>query len=459
MAKPFVAPVGEAAPGGVDAPLLTAGGGSLAAAQPQTARPGDGMTVSDEARESGEAGASNALAQRIGSEMWSSRLAAGADSVINEQDRAAVDSVNGAKKDSVARDQLLKDVEAARKAGARISPEVEALLRRALGNGFGGFGGDTLGGNGTGGLGDGGLGGLGGGGFDGFGGGGGDGFGSGGGYDGSDGGGWSQVDGGGGGGWGAPPNVDRQWSDADRAFLERSLQSDPEHFRGFNSEWRQGGQGNCASVATIKAAMDRYDNKVFDEVKATEGGGYDITMQDGYRLNLSRQEMDLANSMSDFRGNGGEAQAYATLCYGAIGKRAQMENGGSYRGHLQSLNSGYNPNRAARYLGLGDKTVHVNPHTLNGQDSCVAWSGAHAVFVDRDRAGNHTADRFGQQRLWDGTDQVGNWASHAFTLQPRAYPSEQHEVGPLADAAPRQGSEEGPSTEPQTSGANERISD
>jgi hypothetical protein len=228
----------------------------------------------------------------------------------------------------------------------------------------------------------------------------------------------------GGGGGGGRTNFAgmRPWSAADREFLNRSIQSDPVNFRNQVDGWGQGQEGNCASVGVIKAAMDRYDNQVFNSVRQV-GDGYNIEMQDGFNLNLSAQEMAMARTASHFNGTDNEAKTYAQLCFGAMAKRAHMtghDGCRSFAGALAELNDGEYPIDSAKLLGLKDKVVNVDPHTLNGQDSCVGWNGSHCVFIDRDNQGNHTADHYGQGVRFRGTDTNGRRLNQAFTLKPKA---------------------------------------
>lgn len=232
------------------------------------------------------------------------------------------------------------------------------------------------------------------------------------------------------------------WTDRDRSSLAQAVNAPSDPFGAAMVDWKQGENGNCAAIATIKAAMDRDGNQVFDSIRETDDGGYRIGMQDGVNVSLSGREMDLASRMSDFRGDGGPAQAYATLAYAAIGKRAQMENGGSYGQNLASLNNGYDPYKTARYLGLKDRTVPVDPQTLSGRDAVVAWSPQHAVYVNREWGGQagdtsqirNVSDVYGTRQTYRGQDGFGRAATKAFTLAPRAYPSQRY--GVTATAAP-----------------------
>ena len=125
----------------------------------------------------------------------------------------------------------------------------------------------------------------------------------------------------------------------DKRFLDSAISQDPKSFGNLVTSWRQGAEGNCSTVAAIKAAMDRYDNQVFDQVKQTDDG-YSIVMQDGYKMTLSDAELAAAKKASRFKGQEGPAKSYATFLYGAAAKRNALDNKMSMRASLNDLNNG-----------------------------------------------------------------------------------------------------------------------
>ncbi|GMU56805.1 MAG: hypothetical protein AMXMBFR33_59510 [Candidatus Xenobia bacterium] len=180
--------------------------------------------------------------------------------------------------------------------------------------------------------------------------------------------------------------------------------------------WGQGAEGNCAAVATIKAATDAYGDQLFRQVTQLPDGGYRITMQDGVTVDVSGQELAMAQQQSNFTGSGPGLQQ-ATVAYAAMAKRAQLEGHEGSTSYAQALNSladGDNPYDSARFLGLSNQVVQVDPRTLSGQDSVVAWNASHAVFVDNVRA----TDSYGTARGFDGTDTRGRGLTTAFTFAP-----------------------------------------
>lgn len=219
--------------------------------------------------------------------------------------------------------------------------------------------------------------------------------------------------GGGGGGGGIPP---KKLTEEDKKFLnEPPVDQNNSHL---TDTWRQGPDGNCSTVAAIKAAMDRYGENVFDSVKNT-GNGYDIVMQDGYKMKMSNAELQAAKQAAQFRGQDGPGKSYATFLYGAVAKRNALDNGMSLGQSFQDLNNGESIYSPAKSLGLWDQVVPVNPQNLNGQDSVVAGSSSHAVFVNKNRGGGHVTDLWGRRLNFNGTDGKGGGLINAYTFKPR----------------------------------------
>ncbi len=204
-------------------------------------------------------------------------------------------------------------------------------------------------------------------------------------------------------------------------MLDASLQGNKD-FDNVFGQFGQGTEGNCAAVASIKAAMDVYDNKVFDSVTKGEDGGYTIKMQDGKEVKVSAGELGMAAKASNFNGPDSEAKSYAIMSYAAMAKRAQMEGhegARTYGQALNSLNNGDDPYDSARFLGLKNQVQNVDPQRANGGNAVVAWNSKHAVYVDSTRNGTKT-DHYGQAYNYDGTDTRGRALTNGFTFRPRA---------------------------------------
>ena len=111
------------------------------------------------------------------------------------------------------------------------------------------------------------------------------------------------------------------------------------------SAFKQGGTGNCVSVAAIKAAMARFGpDNVFKSVTRS-GNGYDVTMRDGVKVRVSDAELSTASRLSRLSGKDPAALRQANLMYAVMANRAQLEgNDGrknmSFERACQSLNDG-----------------------------------------------------------------------------------------------------------------------
>jgi hypothetical protein len=175
-------------------------------------------------------------------------------------------------------------------------------------------------------------------------------------------------------------------------------------------QFGQSQEGNCASVAVIKAALDKYEGKVFQSVKKA-GDGYDVTQQDGKKLTISKGELQKAAKAADLKGKPNEAKSMAVLMFATIAKRGAEEGMGSFDQVLKKLNSGFDPKKAAQLLGLGQKIKAVDPATAGQKDGVVAWNSKHAVYLDEGKA-----DSYGQAKSADGTDTRGGKLTQAFTF-------------------------------------------
>jgi hypothetical protein len=170
----------------------------------------------------------------------------------------------------------------------------------------------------------------------------------------------------------------------------------------------QGMVGNCASIATIKAAMVKYGEDpadVFRDVKM-DGQGWKITMRDGFQLHLSFAENKTAGEKSDFHELRSESMwKSANFIYAAMAKRACMEgNDGkfamSYEEALDSLGDGEFNDEAFHWIGISNYQ-RIHKGSLPYVDAAVVWefvpgdSKSHSMF-----SGEGEKDRYGKN---DGT--------------------------------------------------------
>jgi len=169
--------------------------------------------------------------------------------------------------------------------------------------------------------------------------------------------------------------------------------------------WRQGSEGNCVSVATIKAAMHKWGNKVFEKMDKTSDGGYNIKMRDGAQVSLSGDEMSTARRMSSFRSDGQfgneQAREYANVLYGAMAKRALWaghEGARTYRRACHSLNNGENPAYPAKFLGVSQHLKRINISDIPKERISILWTNRHAMY-----------STYGNTDRWGSNSSYRNW--------------------------------------------------
>jgi hypothetical protein len=152
------------------------------------------------------------------------------------------------------------------------------------------------------------------------------------------------------------------------------------------SAFKQGGTGNCVSVAAIKAAMAKFGpDNVFKSVTRS-GSGYDVTMRDGVKVRVSDSELASASRLSRLSGKDSALLGKANLMYAAMANRAQLQgNDGrknmSFERACQSLNDGESYLEGAKWLGLKDHMRKINPRDMDSYTAVVTASSKHAMFA------------------------------------------------------------------------------
>ncbi len=177
---------------------------------------------------------------------------------------------------------------------------------------------------------------------------------------------------------------DNHWGPADQACLDDVL-AEPTEFPDLIGTFDQGGRGNCVSVGSIKAAMDTFGSEVFQQVDQLPGGGYRVTMRDGVTVELSREDLKVAAQASDFEGPDSGALAYATLCFAAMGKRAQAENPGAFPTLMDafySLDTGANAMAGFNLLGLNSHVQTITADQIPDSQGVLGLGVGHVAFVE-----------------------------------------------------------------------------
>ncbi|MDQ7824334.1 MAG: hypothetical protein RDV48_16145 [Candidatus Eremiobacteraeota bacterium] len=195
----------------------------------------------------------------------------------------------------------------------------------------------------------------------------------------------------------------------------------------------QGKEGNCASIATIKAGIDVFGDEVFKRQEGDREKGFDLTLRDGSQVALSRDEYETALKNSYFQGKNGDTEDYANLCYAAMAKRKMdIENTGksdgkkiTYQQACDLLNDGIDTFDAPRYLGLQNNVKKLDDpldaDEYRHYDAVVARTkGVHALYVDGpetySKDADVTQDNYGDPKAFDGTDNWGDRLTDAFAM-------------------------------------------
>lgn len=220
--------------------------------------------------------------------------------------------------------------------------------------------------------------------------------------------------------WGPTQPSDNVWTPRDDIALDAALRQEGTFGDELFTAFDQGSRGNCASIAVVKAAMDRFGNDVFQNVERSPDGGYRVTMQDGYVVELTREELDAAAQASDFTGRDPEACAYATLCFAAMAKRAQMtghDGADTYAEALWSLTTGEQTAQVPELLGLQDHVRRISRDEVGDYSSgVVGYGNGHAVYIDtvngetyvdlwsKDKNGLIPLEELDQRTDWEGPE-------------------------------------------------------
>lgn len=186
--------------------------------------------------------------------------------------------------------------------------------------------------------------------------------------------------------------------------------------------FKQGGTGNCVSVAAIKAAMTAFGpDQIFRSVTRTPTG-HDVVMRDGVSVHVTDAELARSRSLSRFEGADQALLDQANLAFAAMSKRVMVEGNDGYRqtsldSAARSLNNGESFLEGAHWLGLDGHMKTIAPGEIHAHKAVVAASKKHAVFVT-----DGVVDRFGQARNTPTDDGFGRSLRWAYAIVPELQP-------------------------------------
>ena len=173
--------------------------------------------------------------------------------------------------------------------------------------------------------------------------------------------------------------------------------------------WRQTNTGNCASVATIKAAVDCYGKaNVFDKITKNDDGNYDVILQNGRTVHVKSSEIDTVSRSSRFKEKGsGDDIRFSNFAFTVMAKENMRISGfRSLSSAVRDLNDGEYPPSCAKCLGIPSKQIeHLTNKSKADKDSIVAWNSAHAVMVDEvetNGRARHLYDSYGTPKDYTG---------------------------------------------------------
>lgn len=156
-------------------------------------------------------------------------------------------------------------------------------------------------------------------------------------------------------------------------------------FNLINEFKQEQGTFNCVPIAFIKASMDKYGDQMFKNV-SQNGNGFDVTLRNGDKVSVSKDEVEQARKELGGNGNGNsEVMDQASLAYAVIAKRKAEEKGTNFGDALRDLKKdqgGEKYEDVAKWLGIAIE--RINPNQVGNEDAAVVstGNGGHALYVD-----------------------------------------------------------------------------
>ncbi|MEM6814183.1 MAG: hypothetical protein AAF600_07270 [Bacteroidota bacterium] len=155
----------------------------------------------------------------------------------------------------------------------------------------------------------------------------------------------------------------------------------------------QKGTGNCASIAVIKASIDRYGlGNVFKSVRDEKEKKYYVILKSGKELTLTFEEIKDAAKAARFVESNNTSlkliKLYADTCFAIIAKHIQVEqsfqtgpnNYSTFKEALDDLNNGFSTYTIAKSLGLEIERFKARPREIREKSGAVVYNVYHAVY-------------------------------------------------------------------------------
>lgn len=158
--------------------------------------------------------------------------------------------------------------------------------------------------------------------------------------------------------------------------------------------FKQGGTGNCVSIAIIKAGIEIFGiNNIFQH--DWNNNICEVIMRDGFQLNFSKEELEKGISLSKFiLLENEEVFNYANLCFTAMVKRAQAEeNDGqsnmSFEEAAETLNKGEYYLEGPHWIGLRQNTRSIGRKYIYQNKGVIGASRKHCFYASKGYEDNY----------------------------------------------------------------------
>lgn len=150
--------------------------------------------------------------------------------------------------------------------------------------------------------------------------------------------------------------------------------------------FKQGGEGNCVSIAIIKAGIEIFGiNGIFSH--QWENDNCTVIQRDGFTLSITKQELEIATESSNFiLLKNKNVFDYANLCFTIMAKRAHIEgNDGqenmTFEEALTSLNEGESYLEGPHWIGLRHHIRSVGRKYIWQYKGVIGASRKHCFFA------------------------------------------------------------------------------
>ncbi|MDN3494191.1 hypothetical protein [Winogradskyella bathintestinalis] len=158
--------------------------------------------------------------------------------------------------------------------------------------------------------------------------------------------------------------------------------------------FRQGGTGNCVSIAIIKAGIEIFGiNNIFQH--SWDNNICNVIMRDGFELEFTMEEMKKGAILSKFIPLENEdVLNYAILCYTAMAKRSQLEDndnqsGMSFEEAAETLNKGEYYLEGPHWIGLRQNIRSIGRKYIWQYKGVIGASRSHCFFASKGYEDNH----------------------------------------------------------------------